>query len=158
MNLYLVRHSISEKIIPPKKDFERELTQEGIALINKASAEWKKIIPQMDLILTSPYSRAEQTAKIIAEVYGIKGKLIIENNLAAGCSTGNLIDTLSNYEQENIAVIGHQPDLSHHISNLCCNNHLNISFPPAAIAKISFNGQLRFGNGKLEFLIPAEAY
>lgn len=158
MNLYLVRHSISEKIIPPKKDFERELTTEGINIIQKASEGWKKIIPSLDLILTSPYSRAEQTAKIIAKVYGISDKLIIENNLAAGCSTGNLIDTLSNYEQQNITIVGHQPDLSHHISNLCSNNHLNISFPPAAIAKISFDGLLRFGNGKLEFLIPAEAY
>lgn len=158
MILYLVRHSISEKIFPPKKDFERELTKEGISLIHKASVGWKKIIPSMDLILTSPYLRAVQTAKIISEVYAIPDKLILENNLAAGCSTGNLIDTLLNYEQENIAVIGHQPDLSHHISNLCSDNHLNISFSPAAIAKISFDGQLRFGNGKLEFLIPAEAY
>lgn len=158
MNLYLIRHSISEKLTPPKKDFERELTPEGIELINNASEGWTKIIPPFDLILYSPYVRAEQTARIIAQVLNITDKLIKENNLAAGCSTGNLIDVLSVYDESNIAVVGHQPDLSNHISNLCCTNHLNIGFPPAAIAKISFNGMLKFGRGRLEFLIPAEAY
>ncbi len=158
MNLYLIRHSISEKLNPNKKDFERELTSEGIELIRKASEGWKKVIPSLELILYSPYVRAEQTAKIIAEVFGIKDKLMKENNIAAGCSTGNLIDVLTVYDEQNIAVVGHQPDLSNHISNLCTNNHLKISFPPAAIARISFEGLLKFGYGRLEFLIPPEVY
>lgn len=158
MNLYLIRHSISEKLIPPKKDFEREITSVGIELIKRASEGWKKIIPTFDLILYSPYVRAEQTAKIIAQIFSITDKLIKENNIAAGCTTGNLIDVLSVYEEQNIAIVGHQPDLSNHITNFCSNNHLNVSFQPAAIAKISFDGMLKFGNGRLEFLIPAEAY
>ncbi|AFH48867.1 Phosphohistidine phosphatase SixA [Ignavibacterium album JCM 16511] len=158
MNLYLIRHSISEKLIPPKKDFERELTQSGIELIKKASEGWKKIIPSFDLILYSPYIRAEQTAKTIAQIFNITDKLVKENNIAAGCSTGNLIDVLSVYDEQNIAVVGHQPDLSNHITNFCSHNHLNIAFPPAAIAKVSFDGSMKFGIGRLEFLIPAEAY
>ncbi len=158
MNLYLIRHSISEKLSPPKKDFERELTLDGIELIRKASEGWRKIIPSFDLILYSPFIRAEQTAKIVAEVFNQSDILLKENNIAAGSSTGDLIDVLSIYEQKNIAVVGHQPDLSHHISNLCSNNLINIAFPPAAIAKISFDGKVKFGSGRLEFLIPAEAY
>ncbi|MBI5662088.1 MULTISPECIES: phosphohistidine phosphatase SixA [Ignavibacterium] len=158
MNLYLIRHSISEKIIPPKKDFERELTKEGIELIYKAANHWKKIVPAFDLILYSPYLRAEQSAKIIAEIFRNEDKLLKENNIAAGCSTGTLIDILSNYENEHIAVVGHQPDLSQHISNLCSGSFISLSFPPAAIAKISFERQLKFSSGRLEFLIPAEAY
>lgn len=158
MNLYLIRHSIAEKANPPKKDFERELTDEGKELMNRAVNGWRKIIPSFDLVLYSPYLRAEQTAKIIGEVYNIFDKLSKENNLAAGCSTGMLIDTLSLYDFENIAVVGHQPDLSHHIANLCSKNSMNISFPAAAISKINFSGAVKFSSGKLEFLIPAEAY
>lgn len=158
MNLYLIRHSISERAIPPKKDFERELTSEGVELIRRAAIGWKKLVPSFDLILYSPYLRAEQTAKIIGNVYNIPEKLSKENNIAAGCSTGMLIDTLSIYEFENIAVVGHQPDLSNHLSNFCSQNGLSISLAPAAIAKISFTGLVKFGNGKLEFLIPPYAY
>lgn len=158
MNLYLIRHSTAEKANPPKKDFERELTVEGKELISKAANGWKKIIPTFDLVLYSPYLRAEQTAKIIGEVFNIPDKLSKENNLAAGCSTGMLIDTLSLYDFENIAVVGHQPDLSHHIANLCSKNSMNISFPAGAISKINFPGAVKFSSGKLEFLIPAEAY
>lgn len=158
MNLFLIRHSISEKLSPPKKDFERELTSDGIQLIRKASEGWKKIIPSFGVILYSPFIRAEQTARIVAEVFNQTDILLKENNIAAGCSTGSLIDVLSVYDQKNIAVVGHQPDLSNHISNLCSNNHLNVGFPPAAIAKISFDEKVKFGSGRLEFLIPAEAY
>jgi phosphohistidine phosphatase len=158
MNLFLIRHSISEKANPPKKDFERELTSGGVELIRNAANGWKKIVPSFDLIIYSPYLRAEQTAKIICDVYNIPDKLSKENNIAAGCSTGMLIDTLSIYDFENIAVVGHQPDLSNHISNFCSQNSLNLSFAPGAIAKISFSGIAKFGNGRLEFLIPAEAY
>ncbi|WP_337872643.1 phosphohistidine phosphatase SixA [Ignavibacterium sp.] len=158
MNLYLIRHSTSEKANPFKKDFERELTSEGRELINRAANGWKKIIPTFDLVLYSPYLRAEQSAKIISEVYNISDKLSKENNLAAGCSTGMLIDTLSLYDFENIAVVGHQPDLSYHIANLCSKNSLNINFPAAAISKINFSSAVKFSGGKLEFLIPAEAY
>lgn len=158
MNLFLIRHSISEKATPPKKDFERELTAEGVELLRKAAIGWKKIVPTFDLVLFSPYLRAEQTAKIIGDVYNIPEKLSKENNIAAGCSTGMLIDTLSIYEFRNVAVVGHQPDLSNHVSNFCSQNGLIISFAPAAIAKISFTGIAKFGNGKLEFLIPPEAY
>lgn len=159
MNLYLIRHSISEKLSPPKRDYERELTSEGIALISKASAGWLKIISGFDLILFSPLVRAEQTARIIAENFGIPDKLIKENNLAAGCSTGTLIDTLLVFEEkENIAIVGHQPDLSYHIVNFCGSGNFKVSFPPAMIAKINFEGKIKFGNGRLEFLIPAETY
>lgn len=158
MNLYLIRHSLSESANPLKKDFERQLTQAGIDIISKAAEGWKKIIPSIDIILYSPFLRAEQTAKIIADVYNITDKISKENNLAAGCTTGMLLDSLAIYESENIAVVGHQPDLSNHVSNLCSKNGLNITFSPATIAKISFGGTAKFGNGRLEFLIPAEAY
>ena len=37
MNLYLIRHSIAENISIDKKDFERELTQEGKQVIAQTS-------------------------------------------------------------------------------------------------------------------------
>lgn len=159
MNLYLIRHSVPEKLYPPKRDFDRELTSIGIELITKASEGWKKIIPRFDLILHSPLLRAEQTANIIAEHYNIKDKLLKENNIAPGCTTGTLIDILRVYEEsENIALVGHQPDLSNHISNLCGSNNFTVSFTPAMIAKVYFDGMVKYGNGRLEFLIPPEAY
>lgn len=158
MNLYLIRHSNAEKPSPFKSDSNRELTSEGINLIMKGSKFLRTIAPELELILSSPYNRAFQTAEIIANSYDNKVKLIKENNLAAGCSTSTLIEVVSYYEEQNIAVIGHQPDISNHISNLTSNGNINLIFKPATISKISFESKIGFNKGLLEILIPSEVF
>jgi phosphohistidine phosphatase len=154
MNLYLIRHSISENISFNKKDFERELTEEGILVIKNSINDWKKFIGKFDVILTSPLVRAVQTAEIISSVMQTEPNIIKENNLGTGSRTSDLIELLANIEYEDVAVVGHQPDLSIHIYNLCGNGVFNLSFPPACIAKIEFENRIRYGAGKLIFLLP----
>ncbi len=158
MNLYLIRHSIAEKPSPSKSDSNRELTSEGINLMMKGSKFLKNIAPDLELILSSPYSRAYQTAEIISKIYDNKVKLIKENNLAAGCSTSTLIEVVRFYEEQNIVIIGHQPDISNHISNLTSNGNINLIFSPATIAKIKFETKVGFNKGMLEILIPSEIF
>ncbi|MCS7053892.1 MAG: phosphohistidine phosphatase SixA [Ignavibacterium sp.] len=158
MNLFLIRHSIAEYATPDKSDSHRELTLEGKELMLAGCNLLKKLEPELNLILTSPYLRAYQTAEIIAKSYGNKILLMKENNLAAGCSTGILLETLSIYDYENIAIVGHQPDLSNHISNLTSNGNINLIFSPASIAKIKFESKLGFGKGKLEAVLPSSIF
>ena len=54
MNLYLIRHSIAENISIDKKDFDRELTEEGKFVIKKTSEAWKNYIGNVDVVFTSP--------------------------------------------------------------------------------------------------------
>ena len=156
MNLFLIRHSIAERPSPSKSDLNRELTTEGINLILKSSKFLKMFVPDLELILSSPYIRAFQTAEIISNSFDNKVKLIKENNLAAGCSTSSLIEVISSYDEQNIAVVGHQPDISNHISNLTSNGNVNLVFKPATIAKIIFESKIGYGRGILEMLIPSE--
>lgn len=158
MNLYLIRHSEAEKISPQKKDFNRELTSEGIQLLRKAVEYWKKIIPGFDLIVTSPLVRAVQTSEIVAGAFNYSKEVIKDNNLASGSVTGDLIELINSYNVENIACIGHQPDLSNHVSNIISTNGCTLHFPPAAICKIQFKGQAKFSKGELIYLIPPEIF
>ena len=80
--------------------------------------------------------------------------VIIENNLGTGSRNSDLIEILNSIDKENIAVVGHQPDLSIHIYNLCGSGSFNINFPPATIAKIEFPKNIRYGSGTLSFFIP----
>lgn len=156
MNLYLIRHSIAEKSSLSKSDLNRELTSEGINLMIRGGKFLRKVAPDLGLILSSPYRRAFQTAEIITESFDNKVNLIKDNNLAAGCSTSTLIDVVSLYQEQNIAIIGHQPDISNHISNLTSNDNINLIFKPATISKISFESKIGFNKGVLEILIPSE--
>ncbi len=158
MNLYLIRHSIAEKISPGSKDFSREITLEGKDLLIAAAKYWKRIIPGFDLIVTSPLVRAVQTSEIIADVFGYNREILKDNNLAAGAKTSDLIEILNAYNLENIACIGHQPDLSNHVSNFISPKGSVLHFPPAAICKIRFSGQTKFSLGELIYLIPPEIF
>jgi len=154
MNLYLVRHSISENISIDKKDFDRELTEEGKIVINKTSEAWKNYVGNVDVVLTSPLKRAIQTAEIISSNLQDRYHVVKDNNLGTGSKTSDLIDLLISLEYKNVIVVGHQPDLSYHINNFCGTGSFNLAFPPASLAKIEFENRIKYGNGRLIYFIP----
>lgn len=154
MNLYLIRHSIAENITMDKKDFDRELTEEGKFVIKKTSEAWKNYIGNVDAVLTSPLKRAIQTAEIISTNLQAKQNLIKDNNLGTGSRTADLIDLLNSLEYKNVVVVGHQPDLSQHINNFCGTGSFNLAFPPASLAKIEFDNSIKYGRGRLIYFIP----
>lgn len=154
MNLYLIRHSISENSSSTKKDFERELTEEGKEIIRRSSESWKVFIPKFDVILTSPLKRAVQTAEIISTVFKPENGVSVESNLTSGSKTIDLIEILTTTGLDEVAVVGHQPDLSIHIFNLCGKGSINLLYPPATIAKVEFENRIRYSTGKLTFFIP----
>jgi phosphohistidine phosphatase len=154
MNLYLIRHSIAENISINKKDFDRELTAEGKIIITKASESWKNYLGQIDVVLTSPLTRAMQTAEILSSNLQNIPNIIKDNNLGTGSRTADLIDLLNSLDYKNVVVVGHQPDLSHHINNFCGTGSFNLAFPPASLAKIEFENSIKYGKGRLIYFIP----
>lgn len=154
MNLYLIRHSIAENITLDKKDFDRELTLEGKEVIIKTSQAWKNYIEQLDLVLSSPLTRAIQTAEIISNTLQQNKNLIKDNNLGTGSRTSDLIELLNSLEYDNVAIVGHQPDLSIHVNNFCGTGSFNLVFPPAALAKVEFDNSIKYGKGRLVYFIP----
>jgi phosphohistidine phosphatase len=154
MNIFLIRHGKAEPASPAKKDIDRELTEEGANIIKRSVDFWKHGIISFDFIITSPFKRAIQTAEIIADLINCKNDLIIDKVLSPGSSTRSVIQLAEVLIGDRIAFVGHQPDLSYHISSLACNSQLNLKFSPASIAKLSFNGNPKPGKGILEFLIP----
>jgi len=154
MNFYLIRHGKAEPASPLKKDIDRELTSEGAKILKASVESWKNVIKGFDFILTSPLLRAVQTTEIISKVTGFNKDIIKENLLLPGSNTNSLIELANSLEGENIAFIGHQPDLSFHTSRLISSKEVNLKFSPGAIAKISFEGKPKLGKGELVFLLP----
>jgi phosphohistidine phosphatase len=73
-----------------------------------------------DLILSSPYLRARQTAEIIAEALKARKKLELSDNLTPGGSAKKLVDLLNHLRPspESVLLVGHEPYLSTLISLL----------------------------------------
>ena len=154
MNIYLIRHAEAESTSELKPHEERELTPRGIEIL-KASVEiWKHYFNEIDMILSSPLKRAMQTAEIIKEAFEVKIDVVEEISLLNGGLTEDLLNLAGSLGMDELAMIGHQPDIEIHISIMLGADELNCWIPTSAIAKISFDGNPKIGKGKLEFLIP----
>ena len=158
MNIYLIRHGDAEKAVIGKKDFDRELTVSGKTKLKNAAEQWKSVIPSFDHIISSPLVRAMQTAQIIGEVFGYNKEIIPDKKLSPGGKTEGVIEIANSLDGENLAFVGHQPDLGEHLSNLLSHEEILTEFKKGAVAKISFNNKARLSKGLLEFLIPPAVF
>lgn len=158
MNLYLVRHGAAEDKKPGGRDFDRELTEEGKKKMLTAAKGWKNIIPELDTLVSSPLVRALQTAEIVRKSYGLKDEVIQDNRLSPGSRTEDIISLINEMPGDDVAIFGHEPDFSTHVSRLISNSGAEVDFKKGAVAKIVFHGRARLSAGTLEFLIPVKAF
>lgn len=154
MNIYLIRHGEAEQTTEYKPHELRRLTEYGIEIVRASSEFWKNFIQGIDIILSSPLIRAKQTADIIRDVLKVKHEVVEEISLLNGGLTGDLISIAEALGMNEIAMVGHQPDIGNHIGSMTCTGDSNFKIPPAAIAKIHFLKNPGIGKGILEFLLP----
>ncbi len=130
MNLYIVRHAIAVEPGTPgyDDDSQRPLTDTGRKKMKKIVKGLRQLEVELDLILTSPYVRARDTAEILASGFKMKKKIAFTDNLIPPGNFDRLIDEISEkYNVDNLALVGHEPMLSSFISFLMTGN------PDAAI-------------------------
>ena len=113
MKLYIVRHGIAVPHgAPGIAEDERPLTPEGITKMEKAAAGLRTLGVSPQLVLTSPLSRAEQTAEIVAAALEKRPELRRLHALEPG---GNHMDVYRELEEnqdlESLMIVGHQPSL-----------------------------------------------
>lgn len=115
MELYLIRHGIAEEHQPGLKDEERQLTKEGRQKTEKVAQRLVKLGLHFDLILTSPFVRARQTAEILLAA-GLSFSLEESQHLTF---EGNIQTWLEEWfeprkfpRETQLALVGHEPCLS----------------------------------------------
>lgn len=157
MNIYFVRHAEAEGKKGNMNDSDRELTINGIEQMKKAVLGWKVIKEHFDIIISSPYKRAVQTAQIIKEEFNV-GILSTDKRLEPGSRIEDLIQIAFENIEENIVIVGHEPDISLHISALISNSGATVDIKKGAIAKVSFPSKPKIAGGVLEYLIPLSLF
>jgi phosphohistidine phosphatase len=73
MQIYLLRHGIAEEARPGRTDAERALTGEGKERLRRVL---RHAGTAPAAILSNPYRRALETARIAAEELGDRGKIV----------------------------------------------------------------------------------
>jgi len=113
MKLYLLRHGVAEERRLDLPDHERHLTAEGIAEMRAVAAGLRRLKLKVDLILTSPFPRARETAEIVAEALEMADRLREDARLAPGCRLGDLQLIIESHPQAGrLMIVGHESDFS----------------------------------------------
>jgi phosphohistidine phosphatase len=118
MELYILRHGIAVERGTPgyKKDSDRPLTPEGEEKMRQIANAMRGMDLKFDLILSSPYARAEQTAKIVAGE--LDEDVSYSDYLVPGANALELIGEINDERPQRVLLVGHEPDLSSLISVL----------------------------------------
>ncbi|RCK74382.1 MAG: phosphohistidine phosphatase, SixA [Anaerolineae bacterium] len=127
MNLYLLRHAIADLRDPVKypDDSLRPLTKDGKEKFRRICAGIGRLRLSFDLVVSSPYTRARQTAEIFCQELKIsQSRLIFSENLTPFGDPQALFEEIS-AQYTNLAslvCVGHEPYLSELIGSLLCGN------------------------------------
>jgi phosphohistidine phosphatase len=113
MDLYIVRHGIAIDREDPKSppEAERFLTEEGIERTRQVAKGIAALGVHADLLISSPYVRAKQTAVLFAKALEYSEQKIRQtDNLLPGAEAGALLRELA--REKNVSVVfcfGHAP-------------------------------------------------
>lgn len=139
MELYFLRHGIAVERGTPgyKDDSERPLTPKGRRQLKKIATAMRRMELEFDIILSSPYARAKETAELVAGRYKQKRRVAFSDSLKPGGNGKNLVHQLSKLSGEKILLVGHEPDLSRLIALLIAGDEsIAIDFKKAGLCKL----------------------
>jgi phosphohistidine phosphatase len=125
MRIYLIRHSNAVDPGTPgyEDDSLRPLTEKGRDKMKDIAFALKELDVKPDLIVSSPYVRAQQTAEILAKVLKYKQELAFSDALVPMGNADNIIGEINEkYSVAELVLVGHEPCLSVLIGTLTAGN------------------------------------
>ncbi len=125
MRIYLIRHSNAVDPGTPgyEEDSQRPLTERGRDKMNKIASALKKMKVKPDLIVSSPYVRARQTAEILAKVMKYKRNICFSDTLIPMGDASEIIGEINEkYDVDELVLVSHEPFISGLIGTLVASN------------------------------------
>ncbi len=156
MELLVVRHAPAGNrlrwALQSSDDSARPITPAGRHKMKLAARGIAKLVDDIDLIVASPYARAEQTADVLAARFP-GSKRLSSNALAPHGDPANLLDWLGQCAESCIALVGHEPYLGALVGLLVSGKPRRlVLLRKGAAALIRFDGAPARSRGTLQWL------
>lgn len=136
MKLIFFRHGIAENkklSDTDRDDFLRNLTKEGKSETEMVVKKCKRLLKDVDVIYSSPLSRAVETAEIIFKKHK-KAKFEILSSLDSFATADDFLNDLENMETEKTyCFVGHEPNLTKYIAAVLNSAASNIALEKSGI-------------------------
>jgi phosphohistidine phosphatase len=159
MNLYIIRHAIAvdEASSDYASDSERPLTDKGRKKMRQIAKALRHLGVDFDLILSSPYVRACETAEILADVFKMKNKIVFSDHLIPEGNPELVIGEINEkHTVGSLAIVGHEPHLSALIGLLTADTtKLEITLKKGGVCHLSADDLHHHDHrATLEWLLP----
>jgi phosphohistidine phosphatase len=156
MQLYIVRHGIAIDREDPKcpSEAERYLTEDGVEKAKQVAKGLAALHLHADLMISSPYTRAMQTAAIFANALEYpKQKIRQTESLLPGAEPAAFLRELA--KEKNVSSVfcfGHAPHLDGLLAAAVAAPHHITSLKKAGVAFVELK-RLTPPNGQLVWLV-----
>jgi phosphohistidine phosphatase len=155
MKLYILRHGdAGEPGETQFKDTERALTPKGIQRTKQLAHALREMEISFAVIMSSPLTRARQTAEIIAR--GTEKKVDLTDALTLSGDMEKLVAqiTMIRPVPESVLLVGHEPYLSGFISLLCVGGpELPVKMKKGALCRLEIENLICGKCATLEWLL-----
>ena len=153
MIIYFLRHaSAGKKMLNPKKDERRRLDQEGILQARYIGRMLAALDVQVDAIVTSPLTRAMQTASLVANELAFESAVQSDKALLPESEYSQFQAMLARLRKfEEIILVGHNPSFTEFLSKAvsASTGAAQMEFKKGAVAKVEMAGR----SGSLHWLV-----
>lgn len=161
MQLLVIRHAIAmereEYAKTGRPDSDRPLTDTGRRRMRKNARGLQRISPRPDLIGTSPWLRAADTARVIVETLGVERMETVDAMIP-----DRPFDELASWLNEQgdvptIAVVGHEPHLGELVTWLLGGGGNNVEFKKGGACLLRIDDKVGPGSAILQWHVtPAQ--
>ncbi|OIO39074.1 MAG: phosphohistidine phosphatase SixA [Candidatus Omnitrophica bacterium CG1_02_49_16] len=140
MELYFLRHALAVEpgTVSLSQDSERPLALAGIEKMKKTAEGLRRMAFSLDRIVSSPYVRALETAQIVAEGLGFKGKVEFSEALTPNAEFKLFFKLLKGFgADEKVLLVGHRPSIGEFVSMLTVGKvSSTIDFKPGGLCRV----------------------
>jgi phosphohistidine phosphatase len=151
--LFFLRHGLADHPDFHGDDDHRPLTRDGEVRLRAQAACLAGLGLDLDVILTSPLTRAVQTAAIVAGRLGLADRVLEEPRLGSGFGLAALAAILAELpvDHHRIMLVGHEPGFSLVVGAITGGSRVVVKKGGLARVDLDDGEELR---GRLVWLLP----
>ena len=158
MRLLVIRHAIAEDrevfAATGRDDALRPLTAEGTRKMKRTARGLHELVPTVNRIVSSPYTRAAETAEILRREYELEA-VDTARELEPPTAIGIVADWVGRLTDNTVAIVGHEPQLGRLVTCLVSGaDRSGVEVKKGGVCLIEFEQTPAAGNGRLRWSIP----
>lgn len=158
MRLLVVRHAIAEEraafAATGRDDSLRPLTDDGRRKMRRGAGALHRLVPTIDLLASSPFTRAAETAEIVRAEYEMAGIQTIDV-LEPDRPVAAVVGWVAARRASVVAVVGHEPQLGRLATYvLGGGDRTAVVLKKGGACLLEFHDEPRAGGARLVWSIP----